>query len=388
VRRWRGWIGYAGLLAIVTATALAVRADDAASSPEPSIENPASAGLGVLYTYLLETGSSVSALRAPFTQIPPDARVLVTAGSATRSDTGEEVEALQAFVEGGGTLVYLAPHREAGGRGRLVRWLQLEDAPVVETARVSAGLADPLGVSVDVWRAFGPLAGLHQLRLSRTSGFALAADGAVPVAGLEGQAAVWWRQLGAGEIWIARVDLGENRRIDLDDNLAFWTQLAARGPMVFDEWHRQAGPLPPVSRGLWAIAIQAVVCTGAFAYARGVRLGPARPTPVERHRSTLEYLRSFAWLTRRARVERELVEELHHRLRALLRERAGVPVTLPDAEIPRLLEERWHVPASDSHALLEDVHHVRLQGEVRPADYARLARACARLEHRLVGNPI
>ena len=61
---------------------------------------------------------------------------------------------------------------------------------------------------------------------------------------------------------------------------------------------------------MWAVALQLLACVLAFMLAKGTRLGAARPEHKERHRSTLEYLSSFAALTRKAGVESELLAEL------------------------------------------------------------------------------
>jgi len=109
-------------------------------------------------------------------------------------------------------------------------------------------LADAGGTTVDVWLAAGPLRGLSALRVSQDRGLRMNHDDAVPLAGLGGAVAVWRWPLGTGEVYVlAGADLAENRRLELLDNLRFWDALAARGPLLFDEYHHQLAPPPPLS---------------------------------------------------------------------------------------------------------------------------------------------
>jgi hypothetical protein len=127
---------------------------------------------------------------------------------------------------------------------------------------------------------------------------------------------LWWRALGKGEMWIgAGTELAENARLELDDNLAFWAALAARGPLAFDESHHAALPAPALSANLKACLAQLLFCALAFVLAFGARLGPPRPTPQVRHRSTLEYVASMAALAREGCSVGELAAEQVERLK-------------------------------------------------------------------------
>src|SRR5581483_657884 len=121
---------------------------------------------------------------------------------------------------------------------------------------------------------------------------------------------LWWQQRGKGEVWLAAgPDLAESARLELDDNLAFWSAIAARGPVAFDEFHQAPKPAPPLTANLWGSLGQLLFCALVFVLAFGARLGPARPTPQERHRSSLEYVTSMAALAREGCAPGDLASE-------------------------------------------------------------------------------
>ena len=179
-----------------------------------------------------------------------------------------------------------------------------------------------------------------------------------------------------------------NRRIELGENLAFWHQLAAQGPIVFDEFHHKAGEGTPISAGVLVIIAQLIACFVLFAFVRGARLGPARPELPVRHRSMLEYLSSFAWLTRKAGVEKELLAELRARFRVLLQERLGVEISHSEEEAAREVERQCRLPAADYLRTVEEVAALQASPHVTPRQFAKAARAYARLERIVTGRSV
>jgi hypothetical protein len=130
---------------------------------------------------------------------------------------------------------------------------------------------------------------------------------------------------------------------------------------------------------------QLVLVALLFIVALGTRLGPARPIPVERQRSIREYLEAFGALTRRAKVERELVAEQRKRLRRLMHEREGVSIELPDEEAARELAQKMDLDPEQVVSLLARLE--RPAGEsLRPREYLELSREVARLEAKLSGR--
>ena len=393
----RGWLLYGVLLLVATVLAVAAGGQVERDSPVPSVRNRGPLGAAVLWTYLEESGFSVRINDAAWTFVPFDAlrsegaTFVVTAPQARRIKT-DDAERLRAFVEGGGRLVLLAPLPKNGesqealssafGYARATPWTP----PALNVAWFDT---DPAGASAEMLAAFGPLEGARNLRVTGAHGIAVHAEGAnaVPLARTSSGAVAWFARLGKGELWLfAGADVIENRRLELEDNLRFWHALAARGPLVFDEHHHHPDEIVRTPVALWVVGAQLLAVFAAFVIARGQRLGPARPEPAQVHRSMKEYLSSFAWLTRRARVEPELCRELHARFRVLLHERQGILLSLPDDEAARELELRSRIPAAETQAALRTVKALAAMPEVTPKAFARAARELARLERIVTGR--
>ena len=314
----RGPIILAVLLVLSLMASLAAQ-EPGSDSPVPSITNPGPRGLAVLATWLKESGGTVISHDAPFTELPPEARVLVIAAPVGAEIRDDEVAALKRFVEGGGTLVYLRP-REAP-QPAINEWLHVHTGDVAPLVN-EPGLQDVSGTTVTVTFAAGLLAGAQHLRLSADRMIHVDDDAAVPVTS---DGALWWLRRGAGEIWVAAgPDLAENARLELADNALFWGHLAAKGPVVFDEFHQHL-PASRVPINLLVTALQLVFLASLFVWARGTRLGAPRDEPATWHRSSLKYVQAMGALTRNAGVEGELVQALKTDFRRFLREAAAIP---------------------------------------------------------------
>jgi Domain of unknown function (DUF4350) len=389
-------LGTAGIYGVLVAVALALGlAVNQAPPPStvPSVENPGPQGIRALYLYLQESGARVSALHEALSgsELSEGLQTLVVAAPAGRPVTEDEVKALRKWVSQGGTLVYLASRETKARQRPLDDWLQVSDGPLPPPS--SEGLPpeekDLTGTTARVWVPVGATRGLEQLRVSLDRSLTVGRPAAVPLAGAKGAAVVWRLPEGRGEVYVlAGTDLAENRRLELLDNLRFWDALAARGPMAFDEHHHGTGPRqePPSAWGLWVFAAQGLVVGLLYVVSRGTRFGPPRPLVVEKHRSALEYVRSLGWLARRSKVERELVPELARQLRRRMHERLGIPLTLPEDEAARVLEQTCGLSAADYLAAREDLVRTMDQRDIRPGDYARLARRYARLEDLITGR--
>jgi hypothetical protein len=379
---------------VVVALALGLAVNQAPPlSTVPSVENPGAQGLRALYLYLQESGAPVSALHEALdgSALSEEVRTLVVAAPSGRPVTEHEVEALRQWVSRGGTLVYLVSREKKVKQSALDDWLQVSQGPLPPPS--SEGLPpeekDLTGTTARVWVPVGAARGLEQLRVSLDRSLTVKRPEAVPLAGARGAAVLWRLPEGKGEVYLlAGADLAENRRLELLDNLRFWDALAARGPLAFDEYHHGTGPRrePPSARGLWVFAAQCLVVGLLYGVSRGTRFGPPRPLVVEKHRSALEYVRSLGWLARRSKVERELVPELARQLRRRMHERLGIPLTLPEDEAARLLEQTCGLPAADYLAAREDLVRTMEQRDIHPGDYARLARRYARLEALITGR--
>ena len=162
-------------------------------------------------------------------------------------------------------------------------------------------------------------------------------------------------------------------RLGLADNARLWANLAAAGPMYFDESHHQARALEAPTVNLWATALQFLFAAAVLIAGRGARLGPPRAEPPPPLRSSTEYVEAMARLTQRARLEPELIEALRRQVRITLQERLGIPLELSDAERAREIR----IPnfgAEDAQALFTDT------------GFLSLSRRLARLEDALSGR--
>ncbi|MDP3152433.1 MAG: DUF4350 domain-containing protein [Archangium sp.] len=322
-----------GALVLLSIVASVASQDPGSESPIPSITNNGPRGLGALATWLKESGVQVIAHDAPLTQLPAETRVLVIAAPSGEEIREEEVQSLTHFVEGGGTLIYLMPR--ASPQPSINEWLWVHAGPVAPLV-TEPGLEDVGGTTVQVTFAAGLLAGAKRLRLSADRMLAVSDEHAVPVTS---DGAVWWMKRGEGEVWLAAgPDLAENARLELADNALFWSHLAGRGPVAFDEFHLHSGAtVVPVN--LLVTGLQLGFLAALFLWARATRLGPARDVPASWHRSSLEYVKAMASLTRNAGVEAELVVTLKAEFRKRLRDELGIPLEWSweeaDAELAR-----------------------------------------------------
>ena len=71
-------------LAVASAMLVRSRAERLEHSPFARIDNGSARGLRAAYLYLVESGSAVGELRGPFSAIPSDCRVVLSAGPSLR----------------------------------------------------------------------------------------------------------------------------------------------------------------------------------------------------------------------------------------------------------------------------------------------------------------
>jgi len=310
-------------------------------SPLPSAGNQGPRGAAVLATWLRESGHEIIEHEAPLTELPAGVRTLVLAAPSLSELTRDEVQQLERFVRGGGTLVYLVSRTRT--QPALNEWLAITPGEVLELGS-EPGVEDVGGATVRVRVAGGALSGLESFRVSAERTVEVGKPGAVPVAS---GGSLWWLPLGEGEIWVgAGPDLLENARLELLDNARFWGALAARGPMAFDEYHLAAhGAGLPVS--IAASLVQLLFLAGLYLWARAPRMGPIREERGTVHRSSLEYVQAMAALTRNAGVEGELVAAIKSEFRRRLEEEHGLSRQLDWASVGRELERRGVATASE-----------------------------------------
>ena len=380
---------YAGLLAVAVAVAVAASQKAHPTSLAASVSNPGPAGMRALYLYLDESGFEVRQSSVFPTPIPEQIKTLVISEPRARRFTDEELAQARLFLERGGIIVYLASN-PLGVQAELDRWLGLREGEWLQRESFPVGGAkrEKSEAAVDGWLS-NSAEGPRYLSVASARGVEVENKDALPIAGSRSAAYGWWQSANDGEIWIfASADFSQNSRIEEADNIEVWQAIAARGPMLFDESHHRLAPEAPdaARRALWIIAAQFVACASFFAYSRGSRLGPPRPEIVERHRSSREYLESIAWLTRRSRVEKELLREAMTRLRVAMQDRLGIAVSLPEDEAAHALQGASGIRAE---RMLEICHWVAraLEAKALPASqFAQLARELAQLERVIAGH--
>lgn len=377
--RVRQWLPSLGLLVLALVLGLAAGGGGTTQDdPRPSAKNPGPLGLEVLQVWLQESGAKVEVLEASLVDLPKELAVLVIAAPKERRLTGEELDAVKHFVVSGGTLIWLARAEDLSVQTRLSEWLQARRGGPLGGMAIE-DRTDLGARTLKVQRQLGLTRGVPTVRVSVGSG--LAFDDEAMVQLVEG-GGLWARPIGKGEVWVAAgPELGEARRLQHEGNLQFWANVAARGPIGFDEWHHVPEEGPPLTANIPASLLQLGAVALAFAFVFGRRLGPARSEPRDVHRSSLEYVGALAALTQKAKVEPALLQELHGRLRRVFRDRLGIAVALADAEAAREVGHALGQAHEPVGALLAQLAR---PGDAGPGEYTRLATLAARLERSIV----
>ncbi len=364
--RLGAWPIFALLLALALALGLAADGDTQTSTV-PSVTNAGPRGLKVLHTWLSESGVDVRLGARPLTDVPDEIATIVVPAPQAATLTRDERLALRRALERGATVVLMVA-RSASKHA-------LEDLVTVQLGPPPELLAVPndgAGSSLAVSAPIGAMKGARSLRVANDHTLTVTNAEAVELTSPPG---VWVMSVGKGALYVAAgADLAENARLDLADNAVFWRNLAAQGPMWIDESHHVARVQATPTVNLWATGLQFLFAAALFVVARGSRLGPARAEPSAPLRSSTEYVEAMARLTRRARLEPELVEALRRHLRLTLHERLGLSLSLPDGERARALRLALGWNDADANGLFGD------------RSFLGLSKRVARLEAQLDGR--
>lgn len=365
------------LLLLLTGTVALFKGSAAQGFGAPLSHDTGPAGAAALARYLEGRGHELRVIEEGLPGGGSGAWIL--AAPSARVIQPDAIDRLAAFVKGGGTLVVLMPPLQE--QPYLADWLALTEGPRLLPDFQSGWVPSP-----DVTLSLGSDPEVGALVLAPGPTVRMEADGALAVARRGPAVGLWRWPSGDGSVWVAAgPSLIENRRLELGAHLAFWEGLAAGGPVtLIESFHVPPGPVAP-SRALGLTAAQLVLCLLLAGWVLGPRLGPARPTPVVHHRSSLESVRAFGWLLRRSRVEPELLAAHLARLRQLGHERLAVPLSEPTASLARAVETRCGRSAAWAQAILTSIEEASRQSRVRPARYAELMRGGAELEQVLLG---
>ncbi len=331
-----------------------------------STYDAASGGYRAFYDVLAREGIGVERFRRPLTFLDAsvDTLVYVEPGlfnSRQVVPSASEVEALQAWVRGGGRLLYIGQDNEAARRGILHLPESTHAARRVHPPAVSADYA-ALGVA-----RLSPLTYLRWKR-SRTAPHVrvLVDDGRGPLA--------LTYPFGRGRV-TALIDEGifENGSIASGDRARFAYALArpgrAGGVVSFDEmihgYTISDRWWTVVPRG-FAIALCLALVTILVAIAgAAVRFGPPLAAPDARDRSSADFIAAFASLLERGRAARAtFAGAFASTARAVLRS-LGLAEGTPPAQI---------APQIERAELREDFRSLAALAErddLGPADFVR-----------------
>lgn len=321
------WPFLGALLLLALVVSLAAGSEEQVSVT-PSITNPGPRGTQVLFTWLSEAKADVRAGRAPLTEVPADIATIVIPAPRAAKLSADELESVRSALARGVTVVLMVARDTSRLElGPLVK-LRSSGAPPIESKP-----NDAVGSTLSVVHHVDAVASVGRLRVASEPGLTVLDDDALP---LTEPAGLWALRRGQGVLYVAAgADLAENARLDLEQNSVFWSTLAARGPMWFDEFHHQAQLAERPTVNLWAFGLQFTFVAALFVVARGARLGTVRREPPPPLRSSAEYVEAMARLTHRAKLEPELVEALKKHARLLLHERLGISLQLSDDERAR-----------------------------------------------------
>lgn len=170
---------------------------------------------------------------------------------------------------------------------------------------------------------------------------------------------------GQGELWLFAVDEPfKNTSLYEEENSALvmglLEQLPPNQPMIFDEFHHGFGSaiadwslLRTMRQTFWGWGIYyTAILLALWLLLHGRTFGRPIPLPGEHlRREAGEYIRSMAWLYRRARLRSFVLRHHHQRLKQRVTKRYRLPATPDDAAFLHVL--RPYLPDLDYDALRE-----------------------------------
>ncbi len=318
-------------------------------------------GVLALRRWLSAQGYTTRSVQAQRFAVPPDSDLLFVLGP-TEIVPREHAQALREWVSRGGTLIIGSDRSFFDQQLFEVFGASLTDRPPGPmSGEISPALARP---------PFRDLSTSAARALTLKEPYAVAiGDGPLAVLAV--------RRIGSGTVWLLSApDLLVNSNLGAAENAALVLNLlaGARGRGVgFDEYHHGVR-LAPDTFGLftqtWPGRAALVAAALAFLYvaARGRRFGQPLPLAERPARSSLEYVRSFAGLLRRAHATPLVSERLSRRYRRRFARALGLRPTTSTAEIVATLEHVDPVRAREAAELL-----ARLEAPLTENDALALA---------------
>ena len=340
----------AGLVLLVLTlglTALGPRAEDEDHGVTASVYDEGPGGAATLRRLIEALGARTTTLEGDrFTPAIATARVVFML-HASEFVSPDDVAAVRAFLRDGGTVV-------------VAHDVELLIQPLLETFDVHF----VQGVTQNRTRLVGPAFtavpaheiqsdGGRELRLG-TGWDAIGTDDRAPTVAMRAQ--------GNGRIIVVgTITPFINSGLALADNALFATDLALAtqpggGSVAFDEYHHGVHPAANIlavvertwpGRALLFVMIVAFV----FVVLTGRRLGPPLPLDPRPPRSSLEYVRGFAGLVRRAGRQEIVRDRLRRELHAGLARSAGLDPATPFATIVERVHDASPARADEAATL-------------------------------------
>lgn len=371
-RRVDPLVAIGALLLVLTAVlaALGTRGDDEDHGRTASVYDEGPGGAATTRRLIDALGVRTTTIEGDtFAPHIATSRVVFMLG-ASELVSAQDVAALRAYLHEGGTLVvahefelFIAPLLE----GFDVHLAQVATSSVTR-------LAGPFFAAPPAHQLQGDFG--RELRLG-TAWDALGSDGRAPTVAM--------RTEGAGTlVFVGTLSPFLTASLANADNARFVVALTAAaravgGAVAFDEYHHGVHPaasiLALVER-TWPGRALLFAFLAAFAYVAltGRRLGPPQPLDPRPPRSSLEYVRGFAGLVRRAGRQEIVRDRLRHELHAGLARSAGLDPATPFAQVVERI--RGGSAARADEAATIDLH---LTGRLREHDLVRTVARVATL---------
>ncbi|HEV2249305.1 MAG TPA: DUF4350 domain-containing protein [Candidatus Limnocylindria bacterium] len=284
--------------------------------------------------------------------------------------SAQDVAALRTYLHEGGTVV-------------VAHDLELFIAPLLEGFDLHLGRA----AAASATRLAGPLfAAPPARRIESDIGRELRLGPAWDALGTDGQApTVAMRTDGPGTIvFVGTVTPFLSASLADADNARFVVALtaaarAAGGAVAFDEYHHGVHPAPSLLalvERTWPGRALLFAFLVAFAYVvlTGRRLGPPQPLDPRPPRSSLEYVRGFAGLVRRAGRQEIVRDRLRHELHTGLARAAGLDPATPFAQVVERIRDGSAARADEAASI-----DLRLTQRLREPDLVRTVARVATL---------
>jgi len=402
LRRW--WIG--GLVALLGTTFLLFvvgrSLDPGRRARFPSATSGEAEGLLAIRRLLDAESVPSEIVTAPWTFLSGDAEpgVLVVALPLQRAVDELETDALDRWVRDGGSLLVVDDSTLIERSVALDGWLQRigieRRSPAPEIDPDTLKPARPVRTAASGTDAAPAGRDIRRVMLHREGELLPTGDG-VPLAVTDAGAVVAIETVvGRGRVVVVQGPLLANDMLLVGDTLRLALRLLedlrGDGTVRFDEYHHGFGGLLVAAGGLQRTALilglaQSIVSALLYAFARGIRFGPARPSREVSRRSNLEFVHSMASLYRRASARSHMLHGYVDRVTREFRSRWSLPESLTPRQMAAEVARRTGRPMEDLEGPLANARNAAGRGpRLSERDMLLRARDLVRLEREVMGG--